>query len=78
MIVNLQLSSQKKIKVFKGAAKKSDLSENNVDPKIQNYFFSTVEPVSLGIIKPWPLTCPSTLESLQKLEFEVNNDIRYY
>ena len=27
------------------------------------------------IIKPWSVICPSTLESLQKLEFEVNNDV---
>ena len=38
-------------------------------------FFNTVQRISLDIIKPWSVTCPSTLESLQKLEFEVNNDI---
>ena len=56
-----------------------DLTENNVhvasDPKIQNCFFNTIQPVSLDIIKTWSVTCPSTLELLQKLEFEVNNDI---
>ena len=35
----------KKIKVFKGTAKKCHLSENNVDvargPKVQNCFFNT-------------------------------------
>ena len=31
--------------------------------------------MSLDIINPWSVTCPRTLESLQKLEFEVNNDI---
>ena len=69
----------KKIKVFKGTARKCDLTENKVnvasDPKVQNCFFNTIQPVSLDIIKPWSVTCPSTLESLQKLEFEVNNDI---
>ena len=69
----------KKIKVFKGTAKKCDLSENNVNvasgPKIQNCFFNTIQPVSLDIIKPWSVTCPGTEESSHKLEFEVNNDI---
>ena len=65
--------------MFKGTAKKCDLTENKVnvasDPKLQNCFFNNIQPVSLDIIKPWSVTCPSTLESLQKLEFEVNNDI---
>ena len=69
----------KKIKVFEGTAKKCDLTENKVnvasDPKVQNCFFNTIQPVSLDIIKPWSVTCPSTPESLQKLEFEVNNDV---
>ena len=39
------------------------------------FFFNTIQPVSLDIINPWSVTCPRTLESLQKLEFEVNNDI---
>ena len=38
-------------------------------------FFNTIQPVSLDIIKPWSVTCPSTLESLEKLEFEVNSDL---
>ena len=46
-----------------------------IDPKVQNYFFNTIQPVSLEIFKPWSVTCPSTLESLQKLEVEINNDI---
>ena len=46
-----------------------------IDPKVQNCFFNTIQPVSLDIIKPWSVTCPSTLESLQKLEVEINNDI---
>ena len=65
--------------MFKGTAKKGDVTENKVnvasDPKVQNYFFNAIQPVNLDIIKPWSITCPSTLESLQKLEFEVNNDI---
>ena len=69
----------KKIKAFKGTAKKYDLSEHNVNvasgPKLQNCFFNTIQPVGLDIIKPWSVTCPSTLESLQKSEFVVNNDI---
>ena len=69
----------KKVKVFKGTAKKSDFGKNNVniasDSKVQKGFLNTIESVSLDIIKPWSVTCPSTLESLQKLEFEVNNDI---
>ena len=67
-----------KIKVFKGTAEKCDLTENKVnvasDPKV-HCFFSTIQPVSLDIIKPWSVTCPRTLESLQKLEFELNNDV---
>ena len=63
----------------KETAKKFDLSENNVNvasgPKVQNIFFNTIQPVSLDIIKPWSVTCPSTVESLQTLEFEVKNDI---
>ena len=62
----------KKIKLFTGSAKKCDVAS---DPKIQNCFFNAIQPVSLDIIKPWSVSCPSTLESLQKLEFEVNNDI---
>ena len=66
----------KKIKVFKGTAKKCDLTENKVnvasDPKVQNCFFNQS---AMVIIKPWSVICPSTLESLQKLEFEVNNDV---
>ena len=37
--------------------------------------FFQYKSVSLDIIKPWSVTCPSTVESLQKLEFQVNNDI---
>ena len=69
----------KKIKAFKGTAKECDLTENNVNiaggPKVQTCFFNSVQPVSLDIIKPWWVTCPTALESLPKLEFEVNNDI---
>ena len=65
--------------MFKGTGKKWDLSENNVNvasgPKVQNCFFNTIQPVNLDIIKPWSIICPSTLKSLRKLEFEVNNDI---
>ena len=46
---------------------------------VQNWykivFFNTIQPVSLDIIKQWSVTCSSTLESLQKLKFEVNNNI---
>ena len=69
----------KKIKVFKQTAKKCDLNETNLNvangSMVQNYLFNTIQPVSLDIIKLWSVTCPSTLESFQKLEFEVNNDI---
>ena len=73
------LGRPKKIKVFKGTGKKCDLNENNVilasGPKVQNYFFNTIQLVGLNNIKPWSVTCPSILKSLRKLEFEVNNDI---
>ena len=47
----------KKIKVFKGTAKKCDVTENKVNVasnlKIQNcFFFNTIHSVSLDIIKP--------------------------
>ena len=54
--------------MFKGTAKMCDLTENKInvasDPKVQNCFLNTIQPVSLDIIKPWPVICPSTLESL--------------
>ena len=78
MIVNMQLGAQRKLKHLK-AQQKSDLIENNANvaggPKLQNCFFSTIQPVSLDIIKPWSVTCPSALVSVQKLEFEVNSSI---
>ena len=65
--------------MFKGTAKQCYLTESKVnvasDLKVQNWFFNTIQPVSLDIIKPWSVTCPGTLDSLQKLEFEVNNDV---
>ena len=52
--------------VFKGTAINCDLSENNVnvasDPKVKNSLFNTIPPVSLNIIMPWSVTCPSNLE----------------
>ena len=38
------------------------------DLKIQNSFWN--QPVSLNIIKPWSVTCPSTMDSTQKMEFK--------
>ena len=77
--MSAQFGCPKKIKVFKGTAKKFDLIENKInvasDPKVQNCFFNTIQPVSLDIIKPWSVTCPNTLESLQKLEYEINDDV---
>ena len=40
-----------------------------------NFFFNTIQPLSLNNIKPWLVTCPRTVESLQKMKFEVNNDM---
>ena len=34
-----------------------------------------MQTLSLNNIEPWSAACPSTLESLQKVKFEVNNDI---
>ena len=52
----------KKIEVFKGTAKKCDLSENKVNvanvPKVQTCFFNTIQPVCLDIIKTWSVTSP--------------------
>ena len=63
----------KKIRVFKRTAKKFDLSENiNVNipsyPEVQNVFFNTIQPLILNSIKPRSVTCPRTVESLQKNE----------
>ena len=62
----------KKIKVFKRAPKKFDLSENsNVNvvsyPKVQDVFFNTIQPLNLNNTKPWSVTSPGTVESLEKM-----------
>ena len=78
MIVNLQLGAQKKLKCLKEQQKSVILVKTMLTLLVvQRYkiVFKTVQPVSLDIIKPWSVTCPSTLKSLQKLEFEVNNNI---
>ena len=59
-VCNSPVGRKKKIKLFK---------------KIENCFFCTIKTVSLEIIKPWSVTCPSTLQSFQKLESEVNSSI---
>ena len=38
-------------------------------------FLNTIQPFSLYNIKPWSVTCPRTVESLQKMKFQVNNDL---
>ena len=58
------------MKMFKGTAKKCNYK---IGTKL--FFFNTVQPISLDNIKPWSVTCPSTLEASQKLEFELNNDV---
>ena len=76
MIVNLQLGSQRKLKCLKEQQKSVILVKTMLMLLVvQNCFFSTIQPVRLDIIKPWPVTCPGTEESSHKLEFEVNNDI---
>ena len=79
MIVNLQLGAQRKLKCLKEQQKSVILLKTRLMLLvIQRYriiFFNTIQPVSLDIIKPWSVTCPSTLEALQKLEFEVNIDV---
>ena len=83
MIEDLHVDVQKKTKVFKGIPKKFDLSKNNnvnaaSSPKVQNvFFFNTIQPLGLKNIQQWSVTCPSTLESLQIVKFEVINDINY-
>ena len=79
-LVNFHTTIQRKLKFLKEKIpNKCDLGENiNVniasDPKTQNvFFFNTTQPFSLNIIKPWSVTWPSFKDSLQKLEFEVNN-----
>ena len=51
----------KKIKVFKGTAKKCDHEDsvNVASASGTKLFFNTIQPVSLDIIKPWTVTCPS-------------------
>ena len=60
-------------------SKKVYLSENDFnlafDRKAQNCFLNTIQQASLDSIKSWSVTCPSTLESLQETEFEINNDM---
>ena len=34
-----------------------------------------IQHLILNNIKLWPVTCPSTVESLQQMKFEVNNDM---
>ena len=57
--------------MFKGTAEKCDVTEYKVnvasDPKVENCFFNTIQPVSLDIIKPWSVTCPSTLRVIAKI-----------
>ena len=70
----------KKIKVFKGTSKTFDLSKSRFvkydrSPKVQNVILNTIQTLNLNNIKPWSGTCPSTLKSLEKVKFEVNNDI---
>ena len=52
MVTQSQIHDQ----VFKGKAKKCDLTENKVnvasDPKLQNCFFNKIQPVSLDITEP--------------------------
>ena len=43
--------------------------------KVQNVFGNTIQPLSLSNIKPWSVTCTSTLDSQEKVKFVVNNDI---
>ena len=70
----------KKIRIFKGTAKKFDLNENiNVNvasyPKVQNVFFNAIQPLRLNNINYGVVTSPKTVESLQKMKFEINIDI---
>ena len=78
MIVNLQLVAQRKLKCLKEQQKSLILVKTMLMMLLverYDFFFNTSQPVSLDIIKPWSVTCPSTVESLQKLGFEVKNDI---
>ena len=60
----------KRTKVIKGAAKKCDLTKNNInvvsDPKAQSSFFNTIQPASLDIIKPWSQLLALALWSCSK------------
>ena len=69
MIVNLQVG-----KVFKGKPKKCDIVKTLMLMLlvIQRYIFFQY---NLDIINPCSGTCPSTMKSLQKVDYEVNNDI---
>ena len=77
------MSPGRHIKVFKGTPEKCNLGENiniNVasDPVVQKSFSSTVQPVSLNTVKPWSVTCPSTFESLQKLQVQNGKNSKVY
>lgn len=70
----------RKTSVIKEAPKRVVLTENNdhvapSDLKLQNFLFIAVQPVSFNIIKPWSITCPSTVEPLQKFDCGVNTDL---
>ena len=39
------------------------------------FFFNIIQPLSLHNFKPLSVICPSNLESLQKVKFEIINDI---
>ena len=43
--------------------------------KKENVFVNTIYHGSLNIFIPCLVTCPDTLQSLQKIEFESTNDI---
>ena len=72
------MGAQRKLKPLKEQERKCGPTENKINVASgpnYNCFFNTIQPVSLDIVKSWSVTCLSTLESLQKLEFEVNNDV---
>ena len=54
MIINLQLGAQRKLKCLKEQQKSVILVKTVASgPKLQNYSFNTIQPVSLDIINPF-------------------------
>ena len=81
MIVNLHVDVQRKLKYLREHQKSLILVRTLmlillVIHNVQKCFFNKIQPMGLNIIKPWSVTHLSNVESLRKIEFAVNNNIK--